>query len=183
MSPGSLLRDQIQRKTDLADAISAYFAKGEYVPDSILVPLIVSRLNEPDCVLKGWVLDGFPKTVDHVIAMRVAKIVPSHVFFIECSDSLIYERNEERRLDPLTGIYYNLNFPPENSAIKNRLILLPEDSHEMVKQRLQNYKENSISLKHEFADICVLIEGKNPVSLISEKIADEIENNKSFVFR
>ena len=183
VSPGSLLRDQIQRGTELASTISAYFSKGEYVPDSILTPLIINRLKETDCLLNGWVLDGFPKTLDNLIALRQNKITPTHVFFLECHDSLVYDRTEERRLDPLTGVFYNISNPPANIAIKNRLLLMPEDTHTMVKNRLQAYKDNTGILKKELSDVAFYIDAKDPISLVSEKIADAIENNKSLEFR
>ena len=183
VSPGSLLRDRVQRKTELAATISGYFTRGDYVPDSILVPLIISRLQEPDCLLKGWVMDGFPKSIHNLQALRGNKISITHVFFLECTDSLVYDRTEERRLDPLTGVFYNVSNPPENAVIKKRLIMMPEDTHANVKKRLQAYKENLNGLKEELAAVCVSIDAREPKNLITERMAEEIENNKNLEFR
>jgi adenylate kinase len=183
VSPNNLLHDQIQRGTELSSTIQSYFSKGEYVPDSILIPLIISRLVEPDCLLKGWVLDGFPKTLENLKSLEDSNINPTHAIFLESTDSLVYSRNEERRLDPVTGDFYNIIKTPEKPNIKKRLILLPEDTHENIKKRLQAYKENLVGLKKQLEPVCVLIDAKEPISLISEKIFDAIENNKKLDIR
>lgn len=122
VSSVQLLRDQVQRRTELGQRIGKMMAAGELIPDDISAELVRTRLSETDCLMNGWVLDGFPKTLGQALALKHHKIIPSHVFFLEAGDALVYERLEQRRLDPVTGNYFNafdVNVPEE---VKQRFI-------------------------------------------------------------
>ena len=74
--------------------------------------------------------------------MKDMGLEPSHIISLELSDLRVYERLENRRFDPLEGIAYNcLVDPPQSTEIVDRLIQSPEDKHQIVKKRLENYKQ------------------------------------------
>ncbi|CAG9312031.1 unnamed protein product [Blepharisma stoltei] len=177
VSTSQLLRDQINRKSEIGKNIAAIMSTGDMVPDFIITELVRNRLQETDCKMNGWILDGFPKTVEQVRSLKEFKIQPSHVFFLESSDALIYERIEQRRLDPVTGKYYSVAALPDDQNLRDRLVILEEDSHEAARKRLQNYKEHSTKLHAEFAKVGMNIKAELDENLISEMIGDAIENS------
>lgn len=177
VSTSQLLRDQINRKSEIGKNIAAIMSTGDMIPDFIITELVRNRLQETDCKMNGWVLDGFPKTIEQVRSLKEFKIHPSHVFFLESSDALVYERIEQRRLDPITGKFYSISNVPEDDILRERLITLEEDSHESARKRLQNYKENSTKLHAEFAKVGMNIKAELDENLITEMIGDAIENS------
>jgi adenylate kinase len=68
---GVIFRDNIKKGTDIGKKAKEYIDRGELVPDSITIPMIVSRLQEPDCK-KGWLLDGFPRSIEQAKALDEA---------------------------------------------------------------------------------------------------------------
>ncbi|CAG9320457.1 unnamed protein product [Blepharisma stoltei] len=177
VSTSQLLRDQINRKSEIGKNIAAIMSTGDMVPDFIITELVRNRLQETDCKMNGWVLDGFPKTVEQIRSLKEFKIQPSHVFFLESSDALVYERIEQRRLDPVSGKFYSVTSLPEDQGLRDRLVTLEEDSHEAVRKRLQNYKEHSTKLHAEFAKVGMNIKAELDENLITEMIGDAIENS------
>jgi adenylate kinase len=61
ISTRSLVKDELQRKPAIAPIISECMNEGKLIPESLVTPLIVQRLQEADCLANGWVLDGFPQ--------------------------------------------------------------------------------------------------------------------------
>jgi adenylate kinase len=71
ISTGEILRDHVQRGTKLGIAARAYMDRGEYVPDDVVVSMVMDRLREPDAA-EGFILDGFPRTVAQAKALERA---------------------------------------------------------------------------------------------------------------
>jgi len=118
-----LLRDEINRKTERGRTISQCINKGELVPDDLIMNIIERRLmySKTDCKVNGWVMDGFPKTLQQVSLLKTMKIKPSRVVLLECSEDGSVKRLKQRKIDPHTGIYYNENNLPNDEEIKARL--------------------------------------------------------------
>jgi adenylate kinase len=96
---------------------------GEPIPDHMVMKLISERINKLDCKINGWILDGFPHTVNQLNLLKEYNFNPSLVILLEVSDHLVYERLEHRRFDPLTGLNYNTMLcPPDNDTILGRLV-------------------------------------------------------------
>ena len=67
-----------------------------------------TRLEKPDCVINGWILDGCPTTNEQIATLNDLGIVPSLVITLDQSDSSVYEKIEQRRWDPIECRQYNL---------------------------------------------------------------------------
>jgi len=78
------LKNEIRLKTDKGKRIKDCFAKNKLVPDEIICSLIESRIRHTDCKLNGWVLDGFPKTIQQITVLKAMKIKPTRVIILEC---------------------------------------------------------------------------------------------------
>lgn len=70
ISSGDIFRDNIKRRTPLGEKVVEIIGRGDFVPDVVTTSLVFSRLSEPDC-WKGWLLDGYPRTVGQVEALDI----------------------------------------------------------------------------------------------------------------
>ena len=124
----TLIKNEIKRKPELAHVITKCMNDGKLVPESIVIPLIEQRLKESDCRVNGWVLDGFPQNEAQINLLKSLKITPSLVCMFEQPESETMRRLLNRRIDPETGIVYNMEVaPPSDESILNRLTELSED--------------------------------------------------------
>jgi adenylate kinase len=94
---------------------------------------LTERLQQRDAMMQGFVLDGFPKTDGQL--QELERLVPSHIFVLECNDSLVVERLTARKLDPLTGVFYHNPEEVEDEVIKMRLKTANPDKEPVVKSR------------------------------------------------
>lgn len=80
---------------------------GDAISDDFIAEKIKERVEQIDCQINGYVLDGFPSNPNQLNLMKEMEIVPSHIILLELSDHAVYERIENRRFDPLDGQYYS----------------------------------------------------------------------------
>ena len=78
-----MLRAAAQKGSAVGLEAKVYMDKGELVPDSTIIGIVVARLHEVDCVEHGWLLDGFPRTEAQAIALREAGIEPNVVLGLQ----------------------------------------------------------------------------------------------------
>jgi adenylate kinase len=147
VSTGDMLRAAKAAGTALGKQADAYMSAGKLVPDSVVIGLVDERLNEPDAQ-KGFVLDGFPRTVpqaealDELLAVRAASL--DAVLQIDVPQQLLLERATLRRTDKRTGQIYHLKYspPPPDAELEIRA----DDREETVKKRLAEYEAMTAAL-------------------------------------
>jgi adenylate kinase len=119
-----------------------YMKAGQLVPDEVTIGLVRERSAEPDTA-KGFMLDGFPRTVPQAEALAEALSADSVnldiVLLLEVPDELIVERIIGRRSDPETGSIYHLTFNPPPSEVADRLVHRKDDTEDAVRSRLEAY--------------------------------------------
>ncbi len=87
----------------------AYSFKYYYiVPDELVMELVKERLSKPDCAINGWILDGCPSTEEQISKLKELGFSPQLVVELDLSDSLVYEKLEQKRFDPIDGHFYNI---------------------------------------------------------------------------
>merc|ERR1711957_712771 len=86
----------------------------EYVSDEEICAVVGRRLNEIDCLRKGWILDGFPKTQSQADFLRQSHLWPTRMIQLQLSEDSVLARLASRRLDPVTGIAY---YRPPSSVV------------------------------------------------------------------
>ena len=98
---GAIFRDNISKKTKLGIEAKAYIDRGDLVPDEITIPMILDRLQQPDCA-KGWLLDGFPRNKNQAIklheALKAARMALDIVVEIVLDREIAKNRIMGRRL-------------------------------------------------------------------------------------
>lgn len=121
------------------------------VPDALVMNVLKSRLGQLDCATKGWVLHGFPKTPTQAELLVDEGYEPNRVFFLDLSVDSVMERLTMRRLDPVTGERYHMQYnPPRHSYVADRLQIHPQDTEHAVQGRLRLYEANAEDLDEYF---------------------------------
>ncbi len=94
----------------------------------------------PDCRINGWVLDGCPSTPVQIEGLKSMGITPQTVVTLELNDTVVYERLEQRRFDPVDGKYYQIQKIELPDEVMSRLIHAKDDTHPEIKRRLLAYR-------------------------------------------
>ncbi len=151
ISTGDIFRANIKEGTELGKKAKEYMDQGLLVPDELVLDLIVDRLGKDDCK-KGYVLDGFPRTIPQAEALEKAlgeqgeKI--DYALNIDVPDENIINRMSGRRACVGCGATYHLIYAPTKvegvcDVCGKELILRDDDKPETVKKRLDVYHEQT----------------------------------------
>ena len=143
ISTGDMLRAAVKAGTPLGLAAKKIMDAGGLVSDDIIIGLVKDRIKEPDCA-KGFLFDGFPRTIPQAEAMKAAGVPIDAVVEIDVPDEEIIKRMSGRRVHVASGRTYHVVFNPPKAAGKDDatgedLIQRDDDKEETVKKRLEVY--------------------------------------------
>jgi adenylate kinase len=143
ISTGDMLRAAVKAGTPLGLAAKKVMDAGGLVSDDIIIGLVRDRLREADCS-KGYLFDGFPRTIPQAEAMRNAEVPIDFVLELDVPDSAIIERMSGRRVHPGSGRTYHVLFnpprvPDRDDVTGEALIQRDDDREDTVKKRLDVY--------------------------------------------
>jgi adenylate kinase len=144
ISTGDMLRAAVKAGTPLGLAAKKVIDAGQLVSDDIIVALVKERLRQPDCA-RGYLFDGFPRTIPQAEAMKAAQVPIDAVLEIDVPDEEIVARMSGRRVHPPSGRTYHVRFnPPRQEGHDDRtgepLVQREDDREETVKKRLEVYR-------------------------------------------
>ena len=160
ISTGDILRDNVQSGTTLGIQARSYMDRGEYVPDPVVVKMVMRRLQEPDAE-KGFILDGFPRTVPQAKALETALEEAgtplSAVLKFIISDDMAVRRLLNRWTCPTCKTTYNLEFkPPKDDLVCDNdgtpLERRADDDDLTVRRRLAVYQEQTEPLEQFYRE-------------------------------
>ena len=185
ISTGDILRANIKNNTELGKEAKKYIDQGLLVPDELVVHLIENRIDEDDCK-KGYILDGFPRTIPQAKALdKVLESINDKIDIvvnIEVSDASIVKRMSGRRSCLKCGASYHIEHnPPKTEGIcdvcGNELILRDDDKPETVANRLGVYHEETKPLIEYYTNknMLVTIDGLRPIEVVTREIISSIE--------
>ncbi|EME27338.1 adenylate kinase [Galdieria sulphuraria] len=146
LSTGQILREEMNKNTSLGALAAQYMKQGDMLPDSIMLPLISSRIAQQDCQNKGYILDGFPRTISQALKMSSHHIGVDIVFLLQRSDEDAIEWMRERLYDPLTGILYHPTYyppPPDSIPFLQRRI---DDNEIVMRKRLFQFHQSCLPI-------------------------------------
>jgi adenylate kinase len=147
ISTGDMLRAARKAGTALGKEAERYMSAGQLVPDEVVIGLVAERLKDSDAK-KGFILDGFPRTVAQADALDAALVAAQspldHVLQIDVPRELLMERATGRRTDVRTGQIYHLKYnpPPPEAQVEHRA----DDQEETVSKRLDAYEAITAAL-------------------------------------
>ncbi|HEY5637921.1 MAG TPA: adenylate kinase [Burkholderiales bacterium] len=144
ISTGDMLRGAIKAGTPLGVAAKKVMDGGQLVSDDIVIALVKERLAQPDCA-RGYLFDGFPRTIAQAEAIRAAGVAFDAVLEIDVPDEDIIARMAGRRVHLASGRTYHLVFnPPKKTGLDDvtgePLVQREDDLEDTVRKRLDIYK-------------------------------------------
>ena len=147
ISTGDMLRAAVKAGTELGIAAKKIMDAGGLVSDDIIIGLVKDRLTQPDCS-KGYLFDGFPRTIPQAQAMKDAGVPIDYVLEIDVPFDAIIDRMSGRRVHPASGRTYHVTFNPpkvdgKDDITGEALIQRDDDKEETVRKRLQVYNDQT----------------------------------------
>lgn len=147
ISTGDMLREAIANDTPLGREAKGLMDAGKLVSDEVIVGMVKERIKASDCE-KGFLFDGFPRTLSQAQAIEDAAIPINSVIEIAVPDDVIIERVTNRRVHPGSGRVYHLLFHPPKEEGKDDvtgepLVLRDDDTVDTVKARLNVYHDKT----------------------------------------
>ena len=154
ISTGDILRSAVKEGTELGKLAKSYMDKGDLVPDEVIIGIIKERLSQEDVRERGFILDGFPRTLKQAEAL----------------DLMLEELGM-----PLDKVIY-LNVDDEE--IVKRLLARgrEDDTEEVIRKRLKVYREQTAPLIDYYSEKCILVEiyGVGEIDEITRKIEEAL---------
>lgn len=147
ISTGDMLRAAIKEGTALGLAAKQVMDAGQLVSDDLIIGLVKERISKEDCA-KGFLLDGFPRTIPQADAMKANGVVVDHVIEFDVPDDVIVERMSGRRVHPASGRVYHVSYNPpkvdgKDDLTGEDLVIREDDKEETVRKRLGIYHEQT----------------------------------------
>ena len=184
ISTGDMLRAAIKAGTPLGKQVDEVLKSGALVSDDLIIQLVNDRIEQPDCA-KGFLLDGFPRTIPQAEALRVANVNIDAVVEVDVADEEVIGRLSGRRVHTASGRTYHITFNPpknegEDDVTGEDLIQRNDDKEETIKKRLDTYHEQTkplVGFYNEWeakgnltAPRCVKISGVGTIQEIRERL-------------
>lgn len=189
ISTGDMFRAAVKEGTELGKKAKACMEAGTLVPDEVTVGIVRERLAKDDCK-NGFILDGFPRTVEQAeelqkileeLGMSLTKVLNIHV----PAEHLI-ERAVGRRICKTCGATYHVKFnPPKSDNVCDncggQLYQRADDNEETMKKRLSVYEESTRPLIDYYKKVGVYaeIDGRQPIENVTEELVNVLYSVKN----
>jgi adenylate kinase len=183
ISTGDMLRAAIKEGSELGQKVKAVMDGGLLVSDELIIELVKDRVKKEDCA-KGFLLDGFPRTIPQADAMKENGIDVDFVFEFDVPDEEIVKRMSGRRVHAASGrVYHTVYNPPKVEGKDNEtgedLSIRADDVEETVRKRLGIYHDQTAPLIAYYGKEAeagnskyVTFDGTQAVDAVSKQLAE-----------
>ena len=184
ISTGDMFREAIKQNTELGKKIKKYLDSGQLVPDEAVIKIVRNRIAKPDCK-KGFILDGFPRTVEQAKALETAVKIDAIINLL-IPEQIIIERLSNRRTCKNCGEIYNLKtLKPKKEGICDKcggpLIQRKDDTISVIKERFQVFERQTRPLIKHYKSKTPLVNmvcNRLPPENVIEQIIRELKKLK-----
>jgi adenylate kinase len=166
LSTGAMLRDAMKAGSPMGLAAKSAIEAGSLVSDEVVIGIVKDRIGQPDCT-NGFILDGFPCTIQQAEALDAMGTKIDLVLDIEVPDEAIVERMSGRRLCSACGATYHVKFNPSEDGVTcdkcgAELTLRKDDKPEVVEHRLGVYHAETepLVVYYKSKDLLVTVDGQ-----------------------
>jgi adenylate kinase len=188
IATGDIFRDNVRHETALGKEAKAYMDRGDLVPDDVVIGMVTDRLSQDDAT-KGFLLDGFPRTVPQAVALEDYLADASRpldvVLRFNVPESEVVRRIVNRRVCPKDDNVYHLEFaPPRKEGLCDEcgtpLVHRKDDTEEVVLHRLSEYHDKTERLEYFYWERGLLrdVESVGPVEEVTKRtlsLLDDLE--------
>jgi adenylate kinase len=184
IATGDIFRQAVREETELGRRAKSYLEQGELVPDEIVVGIVLERLQKPDCG-KGFILDGFPRTVQQAEALeeflqKEGKALTG-VILLDVDPEVLVERLTGRRVCRQCGATYHVrNMPPREEGrcdeCGGELYQREDDREETVRHRLDVHERQTRPLRdyYEKQDLLHVFDAAQPIEDVFAAIMEQL---------
>jgi adenylate kinase len=181
ISTGDMFRAAVKEGTPMGKKAKEYMDKGALVPDDVVIGVVKERFGKPDCK-KGFILDGFPRTLEQAKALdgllKDLKTKLDHVVVIDVPDDYLVKRLTGRRTCRGCNYMHHIEFdPPKKAGVCDKcgseLYQRDDDKEETIRQRLTNYHNQTSPLIEYYGKQSIVRKINGTLSM--EKVQDEIK--------
>ena len=150
ISTGDMLREAIASGTSTGCEVENVIARGELVVDHLMIQIVRERLSQSDCQ-RGFLLDGFPRTIAQADALQEIGVVLDMAIYLHADDDEIVERISGRMVDAVSGRVYHKQYqPPKVAGVDDDsgrpLVQRDDDQEATVRHRLSVYRKQTMPL-------------------------------------
>lgn len=181
ISTGNMIREALKNGTEMGLKAKSFMDKGELVPDEVVIGIVKERLSEDDCK-KGFILDGFPRTIPQAEALDTMGVDIKYVINIDVPDENIIKRMSGRRVCENCGRPYHIeSLKPQKDGVCDdcggTLVQRKDDHPDTVLARLKIYHKETEPLADYYAKQgkLVNVEGQNTVADTTAAVLKAIE--------
>lgn len=187
ISTGDMLRAAAKAGVELGIKAKSVMDAGNLVSDDLIIGLVKERLAQPDCA-RGFLFDGFPRTLPQAEAIRDAGYTPDVIVEIEVPDESIIDRMSGRRIHMASGRTYHIHHNPpkiegKDDVTGDPLIQREDDREATVRKRLQEYHRMTAVLSKFYRDMAseddglpefVSVDGTQKIDKVSSDILEKL---------
>ncbi len=186
ISTGDMLRAAVKAGTQLGLEAKKFMDAGGLVPDDVIIGLVKERIKEADCE-KGFLFDGFPRTIPQAEALKQAGVDIDYVVEIDVPDAEIIKRMSGRRVHLASGRTYHVTFNPpkvegKDDVTGEPLIQREDDKEETVRKRLEVYHAQTEPLVDFYKKWAASGDPKAPKYVRIEGVGS-VEDIKNAIFK
>lgn len=189
ISTGDMLREAVAKGTELGKKAKEYMDKGELVPDEVVIGIVKERLQQPDCE-KGFILDGFPRTLAQAEALdemlkELNKKIDAVINIVVPEEEVVKRITNRRTCRNCGAVYHLIYAPPkeDNKCDKcgGELYQRDDDKEETVRERYRVYRENTEPLIDYYRKKGILydVDGTKDIEGVWKEIEAILEKIKS----
>ena len=189
ISTGDMLRERVAVGDEFGLKLGAIMKSGALVSDDIVLPVLKERISRPDCA-RGFLLDGFPRTVDQAKILDSYGIKVDYIIELDIADDEIVRRLSGRWVHQESGRTYHVEFNPPKVAGKDDitgedLVQREDDKPETISRRLKVYHDQTEPLLTWYADTqlgntkIITVDASLPVGEVKNTILHRLPVNQS----
>jgi adenylate kinase len=183
ISTGDMLRAAVKEGTDFGRKAQEYMSRGDLLPDDIIIGVVGERLAKDDTRTRGFILDGFPRTVGQAEALAELTVdEPLDVAIdLEVPEEIVLERISKRRVCVDCGTNYSVQTPPRYNwtcdVCGGEVVQRDDDTPDAVRQRLDLYNKETEPLVAWYLakDLLVTVDGLGSADEVTDRLVEAID--------
>jgi adenylate kinase len=186
ISTGDMLRAAVKAETELGRKASELMAAGDLVPDDIMVGIVEERLADDDTTHRGYILDGFPRTVAQADALaQITSARPLDlVVDLDVPVTIVLERLASRRVCVDCGANYSLDQLPRYGDCDNcggEVVQRQDDTPAAIKHRLDEYEHKTAPLIEWYSDrdLLAVVDGQGALDEVTKRVVAAIDARRA----